>query len=570
MTQYSAPKANYLKQAFWWCAGGDPILLKKGTYSDQVKMACMGGTVFSTAVLAFVSGTYAIHTVFSEEVSAAITLNEYLFGIVWGIIIFNIDRFIVSSTPPNIGRTARSKIFSAMPRIMMGLIISLIISKPLELKIFEKDINKKIIEDRELQIGKVREGNKERNKIALAQNNIKLTELKSKRDNLSLLWEDSDKQYKEEARIITVGPRARAMKQDRDEKLQQIKTLENEEIRPLEALINGILENNKQVSKDQEKTIDLGQGSLVNKIIISHEISPLISWMITILFIVLELTPIIFKLLMEEAPYDHQLTGRNDIIKFRSLSEKKESESQITIQLESDRSLFDKIKDEKEAIKLKLARIENDMLWRKGLSNFNIEDEKKTIMKLDEIDQIAEQKMDLELNSYKREINVKTLKQVADKSAEAFLKQEEAKIANSEDSNYRKNVQNILPTSKNAQGKDKKIINSINSKQDAFKAGKFWEPGENYANTYILTKEDIKNKINSEDENLINRLHENDINKTITDLKITHSRKNQNLLEWMMKNDNISRFELDKAKIENTYYETLDKINQSQHPPLTA
>ena len=52
----------------------------------------MGGTIFSTACMAALSGGYAISTVFDD------TIVSVLFGLFWGfVIIFNLDRLIVNT-----------------------------------------------------------------------------------------------------------------------------------------------------------------------------------------------------------------------------------------------------------------------------------------------------------------------------------------------------------------------------------------------------------------------------------------------------------------------------------------
>ncbi|MBB1137963.1 DUF4407 domain-containing protein [Myroides sp. WP-1] len=71
----------FLLKPLWFAAGADPYLLKKGTYSDQVKMACMGGTVYATALLAFISGSFAIQTIFFPKDSTS--WSVYLFGVIW-------------------------------------------------------------------------------------------------------------------------------------------------------------------------------------------------------------------------------------------------------------------------------------------------------------------------------------------------------------------------------------------------------------------------------------------------------------------------------------------------------
>ena len=68
------------------------------------------------------------------------------FGIIWGLIIFNFDRFLVS-TMRKYGISQRKQSWMAVPRIALALLIGLTIARPLEMKIFEKEINVKMTEN---------------------------------------------------------------------------------------------------------------------------------------------------------------------------------------------------------------------------------------------------------------------------------------------------------------------------------------------------------------------------------------------------------------------------------------
>ena len=60
----------------------------------------------------------------------------------WGLIIFNIDRFIVAATGKGDGTEAITwKEFTGSPRIIMGLIIAITISKPMEIRMFKSEID---------------------------------------------------------------------------------------------------------------------------------------------------------------------------------------------------------------------------------------------------------------------------------------------------------------------------------------------------------------------------------------------------------------------------------------------
>lgn len=123
----------------WWCAGAHQQLLKEYP-SEHAKYSGLGGVILATFVLASLSAGYAMYTIFNNWLLAIV------FAIVWGLIIFNFDRFLVS-TMRKYGISRRKQIWMAVPRIALALLIGLTIARPLELKIFEKEINTKVTEN---------------------------------------------------------------------------------------------------------------------------------------------------------------------------------------------------------------------------------------------------------------------------------------------------------------------------------------------------------------------------------------------------------------------------------------
>ena len=77
-----ASKSNFL----WWCAGAHQKLLREFP-SEHSKYVGLGGVILATFILAALSSGYAIYSVFGNW---GWTL---LFAFIWGLIIFNFDRF---------------------------------------------------------------------------------------------------------------------------------------------------------------------------------------------------------------------------------------------------------------------------------------------------------------------------------------------------------------------------------------------------------------------------------------------------------------------------------------------
>ena len=129
-----------LKSFFILCSGVDKNLLQGCSEGEQTKYVGIGATVFFTAIMAFIASAYALFTVFDSVYPAL------LFGIVWGLLIFNLDRFIVSTIRKR--DNFFNELIQASPRIILAIIIAIVISKPLEIKIFEKEINTVLLKEK--------------------------------------------------------------------------------------------------------------------------------------------------------------------------------------------------------------------------------------------------------------------------------------------------------------------------------------------------------------------------------------------------------------------------------------
>ena len=132
------------KHFLWWCAGAYQDLLKDCP-SEQTKYAGLGGVILATFVLASLSAGWAVYSVFNNPLWAG------AFALIWGLIIFNFDRFLVS-TMRKYGVSRSKQIWMAVPRIALALLIGVTIARPLELKIFEKEIDVQITENRHKKI----------------------------------------------------------------------------------------------------------------------------------------------------------------------------------------------------------------------------------------------------------------------------------------------------------------------------------------------------------------------------------------------------------------------------------
>lgn len=112
-------------------AGARPEILAKAT-GDLTKHAVMGGVLLSTAGLAAVSAFFALRSTLGVPVLAAL-----LCGLVWFVIILNLDRLLVVTLNTAAGWQA---FWVAMPRFLMAAVIGTIVATPLTLQIFHQEI----------------------------------------------------------------------------------------------------------------------------------------------------------------------------------------------------------------------------------------------------------------------------------------------------------------------------------------------------------------------------------------------------------------------------------------------
>lgn len=135
-TKYLFQKIHGL---FLWSSGANMEVLKQ-VPSEHSKYFGIGGTILFTALMATFAGGYGFYTAFRNVYTASI------FGVFWGALIFNLDRYIVSTFGSGDGKRTISKqeLIEAFPRIIMAILLGLVIATPLELRLFEKSITVEI------------------------------------------------------------------------------------------------------------------------------------------------------------------------------------------------------------------------------------------------------------------------------------------------------------------------------------------------------------------------------------------------------------------------------------------
>jgi hypothetical protein len=324
---YPPKTAPWITRKLWWCAGADEYFLLKSPKQDRVKYAGIGGIVFSTGVLAMCAGAFAFNTAFGPKGMAgddvtnmAWTIGSIVFGICWGLLIFNLDRFIVSSTGKGDGtdKITWKEFGQAIPRLIIAIILGITISKPLELKIIETEIN---VELRKKQQEKLDEFNtntyaKFKEQIAIIDNDI--TKIETDRLVLSERLKVAEAEYLDQmqgrAGKAGFGPRSKQLELFKEEKKKEIDDYDvkhQTELQTLKAQREKKMAEQENelnvVNKKQAENLD----GLLERISIAEDIGFWLGIALMCIFLSIEMGPIFFKMMMNKGPYDYMVENFN-------------------------------------------------------------------------------------------------------------------------------------------------------------------------------------------------------------------------------------------------------------------
>ena len=296
-----------LQRFFIFCSGADTDILDQCSAGEKTKYAGIGATVFFTAVMAFIASAYALYTVFDNYYSAI------FFGFIWGLLIFNLDRFIVSTIKKR--NNFFDEFLQATPRLLLAIIIAIVIAKPLELKIFEKEINQVLLEEKnEMTL-------QNKDQLALqftpATKNLqaKITFLKKeitdKETSVNALYETyiAEAEGRKGTELIGKGPVYKEKREKHDAELaalQELRTTNNEKIKIAETQITTISSNFQTKISETQPVID-GFDGLMARVNALDKLPWLPSFFIFLLFLAIETSPILAKLISPKGTYDLKL-----------------------------------------------------------------------------------------------------------------------------------------------------------------------------------------------------------------------------------------------------------------------
>jgi len=133
MTQLLSPSPTRAQRLLWWASGATPEVLVLCP-TDHKKYAAIGAAMIIIPALAATSASFAIMQSFDSRTAAAVG------GMLWGVLIFTVDRLLLISLRKEEGKWAK-ELFTALPRLLMIVVLSVLITDPLLHKFFESDID---------------------------------------------------------------------------------------------------------------------------------------------------------------------------------------------------------------------------------------------------------------------------------------------------------------------------------------------------------------------------------------------------------------------------------------------
>jgi hypothetical protein len=347
-----------LQRFFIFCSGADTDILKTCSNGEQNKYAGIGATVFFTAVMAFIASGYALYTVFDNIYTAI------FFGLIWGLLIFNLDRYIVSTIKKR--DNIKSEIFQATPRILLAIIIAVVISKPLEMKIFEKEINQVLLEEK----NSMTLNNKEQLALqytpkieSLNQDIANLKgEIATKEAETNALYDTyiSEAEGTAGTGLLGKGPVYKEKREKHDAALAELNALKETnaaKIAGIEAQI-ATLETDYNTAVTNSQPIIDGFDGLMARINALGKLPWFPSFFIFLLFLAIETAPIIAKLLAPKGEYDFKFEEQESVVATWVTQKVEQRKLLLATDGEINEQIYADIKNEEELYRYKKQKAE--------------------------------------------------------------------------------------------------------------------------------------------------------------------------------------------------------------------
>ena len=331
---------------FILCSGANRDLLEQCP-SERSKYSGLGAAVFFTGLFAFLSASFAFYTVFDNYV---ISIG---LGMLWGLMIFNLDRYIISSMRKE--GSAGREILSALPRVLIAIVISVVIAKPLELRIFQKEIEPELVimeqqafarQEEEVRQRYLARETSLREQVAALE--VGIQEKDQKRDELlRIAQEEADGTGG--SRVKNLGPIYQLKKKDAERAEAEAEAVRSQNgiaIADLQRKIEANDSSRQAELQNLSFTKRNGMAARMEALARVKESSNPIwtaSFFIMLLLVVLETVPVLVKLISPRGPYDNLLKAeefRFSIFETQELARSSSSLRKTARELTSEEEAF--------------------------------------------------------------------------------------------------------------------------------------------------------------------------------------------------------------------------------------
>ena len=324
---------------FILCSGADRTILQTCSDGEKTKFIGIGATVFFTAVMAFLAGSYALFTVFDDSFVAII------FGLIWGLLIFNLDRFIVSTIKKR--NNFKNEFLQATPRILLAILVAIVISKPLEIKIFEKEINTVLLQEKNAmalqnkkEVAQYFQSDLDKNK---AQIDSLKSEITKKENQVNSLYETyiAEAEGTAGTKKLGKGPVFKEKIAKHNLAKAELDTLRKNNLAKITEAerLSKKLQNDLDKKVVETQPIIDGFDGLMARINALNKLPLLPSFFIMLLFLAIETSPIIAKLLAPKGEYDLKLENAEMALNTILAQNKYQNE----LHQKTDAAIYDKV-----------------------------------------------------------------------------------------------------------------------------------------------------------------------------------------------------------------------------------
>lgn len=314
-----------INELLWTCSGADKRILRQCP-TDYAKYAGIGGTILFTALMAMLSGGYAVYKVFAnipknapiDFIDTRAQVFAIGFGIFWGLLIFNLDRFMVNTmysdgTP----KITKEELRGGMPRIILAIFLGIVISTPIEMRIFQDQI-KIVVDQNQLKVEQSSNSSNVGKQEKIDAANAELSELRQKSKKA---WDAYNVEVNGTggSKHVGEGPIAKGLKKQAE--------IADDEFNDAKSRLQPQIDTwSKEISnkEKQSKASASGLNGFAAELDALYSMKGITLFMarmlVTLLFITIEVVPTLFKMMMSSGPYDD--LRRAEMHRARVLSDK--------------------------------------------------------------------------------------------------------------------------------------------------------------------------------------------------------------------------------------------------------